>query len=115
MAGGSAGSLCWFNAGSTDSRPKQLSIVEGLGFLNYSHSPHYLRELARKPLYHKLIATGELGAGYACDDVAGLLFVNGEVRKSVSLHPENRNYFVSLIDGRIHEEVLHPELIEIVN
>jgi len=29
IAGGSAGSLCWFNAGTTDSRPKELTIVKG--------------------------------------------------------------------------------------
>jgi hypothetical protein len=33
MAGGSAGSLCWFNAGLSDSRPKQLSVVGCLASL----------------------------------------------------------------------------------
>jgi dipeptidase E len=111
LAGGSAGSLCWFNAGSTDSRPKELTIVEGLGFLNFSHSPHYLRELNRRPLYHKLILSGELKPGYACDDRAGLLFVNGVMKKSVSQDEENKNYFVSLKDGKIHEELLPAEVI----
>jgi peptidase E len=112
MAGGSAGSLCWFNAGSTDSRPKELTIVEGLGFLNFSHSPHYLRETKRRPLYHELILSGKLKAGYACDDLAGLLFVNGEMKKSVALDAENKSYFVSLKDGKINEEVLPAEVIK---
>ncbi len=112
MGGGSAGSLCWFNAGSTDSRPKELTIVEGLGFLNFSHSPHYLRELNRRPLYHKLILSGELKPGYACDDRAGLLFVNGVMKKSVTLDAENKNYFVSVKDGKIHEELLPAEIIK---
>lgn len=111
LAGGSAGSLCWFTAGSTDSRPKELTIVEGLNFLNYSHSPHYLRELNRRPLYHKLILNGELKPGYACDDQAGLLFINGVMKKSVSLNAENKNYFVSMRDGKIHEELLPAEII----
>ena len=68
MAGGSAGSLCWFNEGSTDSRPKELTVVQGLGFLNFSHSPLYLREHGRRPLYHQLIANKTIGPGYACDD-----------------------------------------------
>ncbi len=112
MAGGSAGSLCWFNGGSTDSRPKELTIVEGLGFLNYSHSPHYLREKARRPLYHELILSGKLKAGYACDDRAGLVFVNGVMKKSVSQDEENKNYFVSLKDGKINEELLPAEIIK---
>ncbi len=112
MAGGSAGSLCWFTGGSTDSRPKDLSIVECLGFLDYSHSPHYLKELTRRPLYQKLILENKLKPGYACDDQAGLLFVNGKVSKSVTLNTENKNYFVSKKDGKINEEVIPAEIIE---
>ncbi|MBI1808497.1 MAG: peptidase E [Gemmatimonadetes bacterium] len=41
LGGASAGSLCWFEEGTTDSRPKALSIVKCLGFLKGSHSPHY--------------------------------------------------------------------------
>lgn len=112
MAGGSAGSLCWFTGGSTDSRPKALSIVECLGFLNYSHSPHYHAEAARRPLYHQLILEGKLKAGYACDDRAGLLFVNGVMKKSVSLNAESNNYFVSLVDGKIKEELIQSEILK---
>jgi peptidase E len=96
MAGGSAGSLCWFTGGSTDSRPKELSLVECLGFLNFSHSPHYLNEKTRRPLYQQLILSNKLMPGYACDDMAGLLFVNGKMEKSISLNKENKNYFVSI-------------------
>jgi len=65
LAGGSAGSLCWFDNGTTDSRPKELSVVEGLGFLPYSHSPHYDGEKFRRPLYEKNIKKGIFKAGYA--------------------------------------------------
>jgi dipeptidase E len=111
MAGGSAGSLAWFNGGSTDSRPKELTIVECLGFLNYSHSPHYFNEKTRKPLYEKLILSKKMGPGYACDDMAGLLFVNGEMRKSITIDASQKSYFVSLKDGKINEEVIKAELI----
>jgi peptidase E len=112
LAGGSAGSLCWFTAGSTDSRPKELSIVEGLGFLNFSHSPHYLEEPARRPLYNQLILSGKLKPGYACDDMAGLLFVNDKMKKSVSMNAENNSYFVSVKEGKIIEELLPVEIIK---
>jgi dipeptidase E len=112
MAGGSAGSLCWFTGGSTDSRPKELSVVECLGFLNYSYSPHYLNEITRRPLYQKLILSSKLKPGYACDDQAGLLFINGKVSKSVTLNKENKNYFVSIKDGKISEEIIPAEIID---
>jgi len=111
LAGGSAGSLCWFTGGYTDSRPKELSLMECLGFLNYSHCPHYNGEPQRKPLYHKAILEGKLQPGYACDDEAGLLFVDGEMKKSVSLSPDNSNYFVDVENGKIVEKKLPAEII----
>ena len=56
LGGASAGSLCWFEEGTTDSRPKALSIVKCLGLLEGSHSPHYDAEPGRRPLYRKLIS-----------------------------------------------------------
>ena len=63
LGGASAGSLCWFEEGTTDSRPKELSKVECLGFLKGSHSPHYDAEPGRRPLYQKLIAVWADEAG----------------------------------------------------
>jgi len=112
LAGGSAGSLCWFTGGYTDSRPKELTLMQCLGFLNYSHCPHYNGEPERRPLYRQAILEGSLKPGYACDDNAGLLFINGKMVKSVSLNPDNNNYFVSVKDGEIHEEKLPAETIK---
>lgn len=111
MAGGSAGSLCWFNEGSTDSRPKELSVVQGLGFLNFSHSPHYLRESGRRPLYHQLIANKTIGPGYACDDDAAMIFVNGRLRQAISLNEQNNCYYVSLDGEKISEQRIEAEII----
>jgi len=112
LAGGSAGSLCWFNAGTTDSRPKELTIVEGLGFLDYSHCPHYHSEEARKPLYHENISKGLLADGYACDDKAGILFINGKAEKALSLNDENSSYYVFKKEGKVIEEKLDAEIID---
>ena len=112
LAGGSAGSLCWFIGGYSDSRPKELTLIECLGFLDYSHSPHYNGEPARKPLYQEAILEGKLKPGYACDDNAGLLFINGKVAKSVSLNSKNNNYFVYIKNGKIHEDKLPTEIIK---
>jgi dipeptidase E len=74
LGGASAGSLCWFEEGTTDSRPKELSVVKCLGFIKGSHSPHYDGESQRRPTYHRMIASGELKPGYACDNDAGIYF-----------------------------------------
>jgi peptidase E len=111
LAGGSAGALCWFTAGYSDSRPKQLSIINGLGFLKFSFCPHYHSQSARKPMYFQAIMEGRLKEGYACDDMAGLLFVNGIVKNSVSFNTEDNSYFIRLEDGKVKEELLPVEII----
>ena len=112
LAGGSAGSLCWFENGTTDSRPIELTVVEGLGFLPFSHSPHYHSEEFRRPLYHKNIEQGIFKAGYAMDDYAGIIFKNGKPFKVVSTNEESNCYFVSMKDGKVVEEKLKAEIIK---
>ncbi|MDB5115845.1 MAG: Peptidase [Mucilaginibacter sp.] len=106
LAGGSAGSLCWFQGGTTDSRPINLSLCSGLGFLPYSHSPHWRREQLRRPLYRDAILTGKLNAGYAVEDFAAVLFENEKYVKSVSLDTLNHTYFLSVVNGKINEKLL---------
>jgi len=112
LAGGSAGSLCWFDNGTTDSRPIELSVVEGLGFLPYSHSPHYASEEYRRPLYHKNIKEGIFEAGYAMENYSGIIFKNGKPFKVVSLDEEHNSYYVYLKDGEVIEEKLEAVIIK---
>ena len=111
LGGASAGSLCWFEEGTTDSRPKELTTVKCLGFLKGSHSPHYDREKDRRPLYHKLIGSGEMKPGYACDNDAGIYFEDNEVKRVVSTRADAKVYYVSVAGGRVVEKVLEPERI----
>ena len=112
MGGGSAGSLCWFNGGTTDSRPKELSIVEGMSFINKSHCPHYNSETTRRPLYHNNILSGKLSDGYACDDKSAIHFINEEVHTSISLDADNHSYYVYNKNGQIVEDKIYRRIIE---
>lgn len=109
LGGASAGSLCWFDEGTTDSRPKELSIVKCLGFIKGSHSPHYDAEAGRRPLYHRLIESGRMQPGYACDNDAGIYFEGTEVRRVLSARDGAKVYFVSASGGKVTEKVLEPE------
>lgn len=111
LGGSSAGSLCWFEEGTTDSRPREVTKVECLGFLRGSHSPHYDAEEVRRPTYHRLIAAGVLKPGYACDNDAGIFFADNEVARVVKTRDEARVYHVSLDEGRVVERELPAELI----
>jgi len=111
LGGASAGSLCWFEEGTTDSRPKALSIVQCLGFLKGSHSPHYDAEPGRRPLYHRLIGSGQMKPGYACDNDAGIYFEDNEVKRVVHTRAEAKVYYVSVEGGKVTEKLLEPTMI----
>jgi len=111
LGGSSAGSLCWFEEGTTDSRPKELTKIECLGFLAGSHSPHYDGEEQRRPTYHRLISSGVLKPGWACDNNAGIYFEETDPKRFVATQPGAGVYYVDLVNGRIVEEAFETELL----
>jgi peptidase E len=85
LAGTSAGMICWFDAGVTDSFGLQLEgMRDGLGFLVGSACPHYDGEERRRPRYRELVDAG-FPSGYAADDGAALHFVGTELRDVLSV------------------------------
>lgn len=75
LAGISAGAICWFDSGMTDSFGTALAPLEGgLGLVPGSHSPHYDGEPERRGAYHQLIGAGLLAPGLAADDGAAIVF-----------------------------------------
>lgn len=112
MTGGSAGSLCWFESGTTDSRPIELSKVECMGWIKGSHCPHFDGEEFRRPLYHDLIKKGELPPGYACDNQAGIYFEDEKFVKSVALNDKSFSYFVDVAGGKTSETKLPTEILK---
>jgi len=95
LTGLSAGSLCWFEAGTTDSFGPQLApFTDGLGFIPGSHAPHYDGEPNRRPHYQRLVAEGVLPAGHAADDGAALVFHGTELAEVVASRPDARGYRV---------------------
>ncbi len=100
LAGGSAGSICWFQNGISDSRPVNLSVVDGLAFLPYSHCPHFNDSL-RRNLYYQQVMNKKIRAGYACDELSGILFKNGICVEAVSENDINHSYYISRKNGVI--------------
>ena len=83
LTGWSAGMICWFEHGVTDSFGPQLDSLECLGFLAGSACPHYDGEELRRPRYRELLQAG-LPAGLAADDGVGLHFEGTELREVVT-------------------------------
>jgi dipeptidase E len=106
LSGVSAGSICWFGQGTTDSLFGPLTPITCLGFLAGSNSPHYDSEPERRPTYHRLIADGEIEDGYAADDGVGLHFIDGDFHTAVSSRPNARAYRVERRGEGVTETVL---------
>jgi peptidase E len=105
LAGISAGMICWFQDGLTDSFGGFESLGDGLGFLKGSACPHYDGEPDRRTAYPRIIARGTPG-GYAAEDGVALHFVGTKLREAVSSRPGGRAYRVALKSGRVFEEQL---------
>ncbi|MCB9979779.1 MAG: peptidase E [Rhodospirillales bacterium] len=84
LAGISAGAICWFEHGATDSIPGKISVLECLGLLKGSLCPHYDSEPLRKETVPGLIAQGQMKPGYAVDDSAAVHFIDGQYVGAVS-------------------------------
>lgn len=106
LAGISAGAICWFEQGVTDSYADSLVALDCLGWLKGSCCPHYDGESDRRPSYHGLLAEGRILPGFALDDGAAIHFKEGEIHNIVRSRPTANAYAVGLIDGRVEERPL---------
>ena len=108
LAGISAGSICWFTGGTTDSYgPPLQPVTDGLGLLPYGNGVHYDSEDGRRPLVHALVGAGTLPETYCTDDGAGLVFEGTHLAEVVTERDGAAGYLVRRsADGSVVEERL---------
>jgi peptidase E len=112
LAGPSAGAMCWFEAGLTDSFGPDLGpIRDGLRFLKGSFCPHYDSESLRRPRYEEAVGSGSLPDGYAADDSVGLLFAGRELAEAVAVLPETRAFRVERTRDGVEETPIRPKIL----
>lgn len=93
LCGPSAGAICWFDSGVTDSFGCGLQPLEGgLGLVSGSFCPHYDGEAERRPTYRKLVTARQLAPGHAADDGVALLFEGTRLVEAVSSRPGGRAF-----------------------
>jgi len=113
LAGVSAGAICWFSSGTTDSFGTDLRpFTDGLALLAPSYCPHYDSEPGRRPLYQSLVASGALPPGIACEDGAAAHFVDDALAEIVVDRAEARGYLVDRsADGAAFETRLEARFL----
>ena len=104
LGGESAGSLCWFSGGTTDSFGDVQPFTGGLGFLPFANAVHYGD---RRDQFRDCIGSGVLPDGYATDTGAGLHFSDSEPVAAISDRKNAGVYKLArLTGGTIKEESL---------
>ena len=112
LGGISAGMICWFESCLTDSFGPVDVLRDGLGLLAGSACPHYDSEPERRPAYLRAVASGELPSGWALDDGAAALFVDGALVESVARRPGARLRRVTAErDGGVAETVIEARML----
>lgn len=108
LAGVSAGSICWFRGGTTDSfGPELRAVGDGLGLLPYDNGVHYDSEKRRRPTVHSLVADGTLGETHCTDDGVGLVYRGTELVEAVTEVEGKSGYVVTKgADGAVVETPL---------
>jgi peptidase E len=94
LTGVSAGAICWFEAGVTDSWAGNLAPLPCLGWLPGACCPHYDGEAERRPAVHDFVAKGLIPRTLALDDGAAAHFEGRKLIRIVSWRPNAGAYLV---------------------
>ncbi len=94
LTGISAGAICWFETGITDSWAGHLAPLPCLGWLPGACCPHYDGEAERRPAVHRFVAKGLVPEVLALDDGSAAHFVGRKLKRVVCSRPKANAYRV---------------------
>ena len=101
MSGVSAGAICWFEKGITDSWKDHQSIIPCLGFVKGVCCPHYDEEPERIPFVKDILFNNEIDECIAIEGFCALHLINGSPVYSVSFGKNNCVYSVTCKNKKI--------------
>ena len=95
MSGVSAGAICWFDQGITDSFKDHQSVLPCLGFVNGICCPHYDEEPERIPFVKTTLESGVINECIAIEGYCALHLINDMPRYSISFGKNNDTHLVT--------------------
>ena len=117
LSGISAGSICWFDSGHSDSmafyNPRKWKYIKvsGLGLVKGIHCPHYngrTRGIPRRKHFRDMISkTG--GIGIAIENNCAIEFIDGRFYRIISSKKRSRAYRVYKSSGEVIAEQIRQE------
>ena len=106
FCGVSAGSICWYNKGISDSWASNLSILDCLGFIDGVNCPHYHGEKNRQPSVHAFINDNKIDSCYASEDGSALHYKGGKLIGSIAFYKGAKSYFIHKKLDKIVEDII---------
>ena len=94
LSGVSAGGICWFEEGITDS-VWPLGTIKALGFLPGSFCPHFDSEPERQNFYQEQVKIKNISAGLALEDHTAAYFIDGKLVELLKADPNKKAYYLS--------------------
>ena len=111
MAGVSAGAVCWFKEGITDSVPGTVSKeADCLGLINSSWCSHF-EGPGRKAVFVDHIQQGLLTAGYGVDNFVGLHFVNNQIAGAYTSRAVETISHYEKVNGTVTETPIRVDMV----
>ena len=107
LAGVSAGAICWFEKGITDSWAGGLKILNCMGILKGTCCPHYDGEANRRPSVEKILKNKELENCLCIEDGAAAHYENEILKTSISFYKDKNTYQVSYKKDELIEKPLN--------
>jgi len=110
LSGLSAGAICWFRCGNSDSKLKKtgkLIKVPGLNFIDALFCPHYNKEKERKPALKKMMKNTK-GIAIAIENCCALEIIDQKYRVISSKRHTNA-YKIYWKDNKYYEEKIKKE------
>ena len=90
MSGVSAGAICWFDKGITDSFADKLEVIDCLGMVEGVACPHYYGEKEREPFVNEIVYSGKINSCICIDDYCALHINNGSLYKSINFGKDKK-------------------------
>ena len=103
MSGVSAGAICWFEQGLTDSWSSDLRMMPCMNFIPGNCAPHYDEEPQRRPTTKKLLQDGYINFMYGIEGGAALHFIDEKPHKTIRFIKNKHAYKVTLSGNSINE------------
>lgn len=103
MSGVSAGAICWFEAGLTDSWASDLKMMECMNFIPGNCAPHYDEEPERRPATKQFLENKSIDFMYGIEGGAALHFVDEIPNSTIQFKKNKYAYKVTLDGNKINE------------